>query len=495
MRAVAGAYLRSYEFLRENKTFTIRNASVAGQTDAHEGRVRDDRGQLACLRARRCRHCVESQTIDQRHCGGTGARRGGLRHPGSVRRSPPDMHIIEQMRHVTVHRVWAADHIIRQAAWPTRWLQRSGSVEDMITAHTRPDRPAGLGRRTRHVAARRRLGRGRRVASARPCWTPRSRPASRSSTPPTCTATAAASSSSGVPGRPSGARYHGRDQDGPPGGRSDPANYTLDNFRAWTDRSRAQPRRRHARPRAAALPADRGLLRRRGLRRARHPGRRGRDRRLRGERRDLRRGAHRDRPPGVATVQIILNAFRLKPLDEVLPAAARPASASSPGFRSPPGCCPAGTPRTRLRRDDHRTYNRHGEAFDAARPSPASTSPPGSRPRRVRRARPRARHGRLPPRPRSRWPGWPEQTASLGHPGRAHSRAGARQRGRRARLRSSARRIRRLPCATCTTAISGRRSTSVGEVLAQHAHAIYRVLSYTRYIVSWTGWIRGRGTS
>src|SRR6185437_1383142 len=42
--------------------------------------------------------------------------------------------------------------------------------------------------------------------------------------------------------------------------------------------------------------------------------------------------------PGVATVQVILNAFRRKPLDEVLPAAA-----SSPGCRWPRGCCPAGT--------------------------------------------------------------------------------------------------------------------------------------------------------
>ena len=59
-----------------------------------------------------------------------------------------------------------------------------------------------------------------------------------------------------------------------------------------------QPRRRPARPGAAALPAHRGLRLRRGLRRPRRP-RRGRaDRRIRRERGDLRRGHDRDRPTG-----------------------------------------------------------------------------------------------------------------------------------------------------------------------------------------------------
>ena len=42
--------------------------------------------------------------------------------------------------------------------------------------------------------------------------------------------------------------------------------------------------------------------------------------------------------PGVATVQVILNAFRRKPLDEVLPAAAAAGPASSSGSRRHPGC-------------------------------------------------------------------------------------------------------------------------------------------------------------
>ncbi|MFG2913502.1 aldo/keto reductase [Kitasatospora sp. NPDC048298] len=69
--------------------------------------------------------------------------------------------------------------------------------------------------------------------------------------------------------------------------------------------------------------------------------------------------------PNVASVQIILNAFRLKPLEQVLPAAeaagvgilARVPLAS--GLLS--GRYDA---HTVFGPDDHRTYNRHGESFD-----------------------------------------------------------------------------------------------------------------------------------
>ena len=69
--------------------------------------------------------------------------------------------------------------------------------------------------------------------------------------------------------------------------------------------------------------------------------------------------------PGVATVQIIFNAFRRKPLDQVLPAA--PAAGVGIIARVPlaSGLLPAGTPLTpTFAADDHRNYNRHGEAFD-----------------------------------------------------------------------------------------------------------------------------------
>jgi len=69
--------------------------------------------------------------------------------------------------------------------------------------------------------------------------------------------------------------------------------------------------------------------------------------------------------PGVASVQIIFNAFRLKPLERVLPAA----SAANVGIiaRVPlaSGLLSGRYDRgTRFGLDDHRTYNRHGEAFD-----------------------------------------------------------------------------------------------------------------------------------
>ena len=69
--------------------------------------------------------------------------------------------------------------------------------------------------------------------------------------------------------------------------------------------------------------------------------------------------------PGVATVQIILNAFRLKPLEQVLPAA----SAAGVGIiaRVPlaSGLLSGRyTHETTFSEDDHRTFNREGKAFD-----------------------------------------------------------------------------------------------------------------------------------
>jgi aryl-alcohol dehydrogenase-like predicted oxidoreductase len=69
--------------------------------------------------------------------------------------------------------------------------------------------------------------------------------------------------------------------------------------------------------------------------------------------------------PGVATVQIILNCFRLKPLDEVLPAASEagvgviarvPLASGLLSGRYDEG--------TTFAPNDHRNFNRHGEQFD-----------------------------------------------------------------------------------------------------------------------------------
>jgi aryl-alcohol dehydrogenase-like predicted oxidoreductase len=69
--------------------------------------------------------------------------------------------------------------------------------------------------------------------------------------------------------------------------------------------------------------------------------------------------------PGVATVQIILNAFRQKPLDEVLPAAAAAGVGIIVRVPLASGLLSGKyTAETTFPADDHRNYNRHGEAFD-----------------------------------------------------------------------------------------------------------------------------------
>jgi aryl-alcohol dehydrogenase-like predicted oxidoreductase len=69
--------------------------------------------------------------------------------------------------------------------------------------------------------------------------------------------------------------------------------------------------------------------------------------------------------PGTASVQIILNAFRRKPLDRVLPAAAEAGVGIIARVPLASGLL-SGKFRhdTTFGADDHRSYNRHGEAFD-----------------------------------------------------------------------------------------------------------------------------------
>ena len=69
--------------------------------------------------------------------------------------------------------------------------------------------------------------------------------------------------------------------------------------------------------------------------------------------------------PHVASVQIILNAFRMKPLDEVLPAAASAGVGIIARVPLASGLL-SGTYDldTTFAADDHRTYNRDGSAFD-----------------------------------------------------------------------------------------------------------------------------------
>ncbi|WP_103955507.1 aldo/keto reductase [Nonomuraea solani] len=69
--------------------------------------------------------------------------------------------------------------------------------------------------------------------------------------------------------------------------------------------------------------------------------------------------------PGVATVQIILNAFRLKPLEQVLPAARAAGVGIIARVPLASGLLSGKyDEHTTFAADDHRTYNRRGEAFD-----------------------------------------------------------------------------------------------------------------------------------
>ncbi len=69
--------------------------------------------------------------------------------------------------------------------------------------------------------------------------------------------------------------------------------------------------------------------------------------------------------PNVTNIQIILNPFRLKPLDEVLPAAADAGVSIFARVPLASGLLSGKYSATTTFADnDHRTYNRHGEAFD-----------------------------------------------------------------------------------------------------------------------------------
>ncbi len=69
--------------------------------------------------------------------------------------------------------------------------------------------------------------------------------------------------------------------------------------------------------------------------------------------------------PGVASVQIILNAFRRKPLDKVLPAARAAGVGIIARVPLASGLLSGRyTHDTAFGATDHRNYNRHGEAFD-----------------------------------------------------------------------------------------------------------------------------------
>ena len=145
-----------------------------------------------------------------------------------------------------------------------------------------------------------------------------------------------------------------------------PENYTLDNFRAWTDRSRANLGvdvldlvQLHCPPTPvysadAVYDALDTLV---------------------AEQRVAAYGVSVETcdealaaiaRPGTASVQIILNAFRRKPLEKVLPAAQAAGVAIIARVPLASGLLSGKyTHSSTFGADDHRSYNRHGEAFDA----------------------------------------------------------------------------------------------------------------------------------
>lgn len=145
----------------------------------------------------------------------------------------------------------------------------------------------------------------------------------------------------------------------------DPAFYQLDNFRAWTDRSRTNLGvdtldlvQLHCPP--SAIYADDRVFDALDT--------------LIAEGRIANYGVSVEScaqalaaiaRPGVASVQIIFNMLRLKPLDEVLPAAAAAGVGILARVPLASGVL-AGRydESTTFAESDHRSYNRHGEAFD-----------------------------------------------------------------------------------------------------------------------------------
>ncbi len=145
----------------------------------------------------------------------------------------------------------------------------------------------------------------------------------------------------------------------------EPGNYTLDNFRAWNDRSRANLGvdtldlvQLHCPPTSvfssdAVYDALDTLVE---------------------EKRIKAYGVSVEKVdealaaiarPGTASVQIILNAFRLKPLERVLPAAAEAGVGIIARVPLASGLLSGRyDEHTTFAADDHRNYNRHGEAFD-----------------------------------------------------------------------------------------------------------------------------------
>jgi len=111
VRARVSAYLKLYEFLRNNKQFTIRNAAMLAKLMPIEGLLEvSERNWVPFVKS--LEHCIEQQTVV--------GDIASLRLPvdvvyGSLDAfiAPGALTVIERMEHVTMHRVGINDHLIR----------------------------------------------------------------------------------------------------------------------------------------------------------------------------------------------------------------------------------------------------------------------------------------------------------------------------------------------------------------------------------------------
>ena len=111
VKARVSAYLRAYDFLRANKDFTLANASIITRLLPKGIFELTEKTWTPFIKS--MEHCIESQTVV--------SDIASLEVPVDVIYGALDafiaqgsMTIIERMRHVTMHRVEANDHIIRR---------------------------------------------------------------------------------------------------------------------------------------------------------------------------------------------------------------------------------------------------------------------------------------------------------------------------------------------------------------------------------------------
>jgi aryl-alcohol dehydrogenase-like predicted oxidoreductase len=145
----------------------------------------------------------------------------------------------------------------------------------------------------------------------------------------------------------------------------DLVNYSADNFRAWNERSRENLGMDTLDLVQLHCPPDEVYASREVFDALDHLVQAGRIRHYGVSVETCAQALRAIERPGVATVQIILNCFRLKPLEQVLPAARAAGVGIIARVPLASGLLSGKyDEHTEFGADDHRNFNRHGEAFD-----------------------------------------------------------------------------------------------------------------------------------